>query len=270
MDTVTSLSVSALLSLLGTRAAPRVVDVRRTPAFEADPLMIAGAVRRAHDAVGEWAGALARGRPVVAYCVHGREVSRGVAEALRSRGIDALYLEGGAEAWHAQAAPTVRKLAEVGHGATAPTRWVTRKRPKIDRLACPWLVRRFIDPLAEIVYAPAHEVVERARAIGGVSFDLPGVRFSHRAERCSFDAILEDFDLRVPGLDTLATIVRGADTGRLDLAPQAPGLLAISLGLGRSIADDIALLEAAMPVYDALYLWCRDAQAETHGRSVLP
>jgi len=164
----------------------------------------------------------------------------------------------GGEAWHAQAAPTVRKLAKVGLAATAPTRWVTRVRPKIDRLACPWLVRRFIDPLVEIAYAAAHAVVDRARAIGGVSFDLPGVRLSHRAERCSFDAISEDFDLRVPGLDTLETIVRGADTGRLDLAPQAPGLLAISLGRGRNIAGD-----------DALYLWCRDAQTETHGRSLL-
>lgn len=267
MDTVTSISVSALRSLLGTPAAPLVLDVRKPPAFNADPLMIAGAVRRAHDAVDEWAGALARGRPVVAYCVHGHEVSQGVAKALRSRGIDARYLEGGAEAWHADGAPAVRKLAEVGNGTAAPTRWVTRERPKIDRVACPWLVRRFIDPLAEFAYAPHDEVIGRARAIGGVPFDLPGVRFSHRGERCSFDAIVEDFGVAAPGLDALATIVRGADTGRLDLAPQASGLLAVSLGLGRNFADDNALLEAAMPLYDALYAWCRDAQAETHGWS---
>lgn len=267
MDTVASISVSALRSLVGTAAAPLVVDVRGRPAFEADPLMLAGAVRRPHDAVDEWAGALARGHPVVAYCVHGHEVSQGVAKALCSRGIDARYLEGGAEAWHAEGAPTVRKLAEVGNGTAAPTRWVTRERPKIDRLACPWLVRRFIDSLAEFAYAPRDEVTARAAAVGGVPYDVPGVRFSHRGEQCSFDSIVADFELRAPGLDTLATIVRGADTGRLDLAPQASGLLAVSLGLGRNFADDNALLETAMPLYDALYAWCRDARPETHAQS---
>lgn len=267
MDTVASTSVSALRSLLGTPAAPLVVDVRRPPAFDADPLMIAGAVRRDHDAVEKWAGTLARGQRVVAYSVHGHEVSQGVAKALRSRGIDARYLEGGAAAWHADGAPTVRKLPDVGSGSAAPTRWVTRERPKIDRLACPWLVRRFIDPLAAFAYVPPDEVVRRAAAIGGVPYDVPGVRFSHRGERCSFDSIIEDFELCAPGLDALATIVRGADTGRLDLAPQASGLLAVLLGLGRNFADDDALLEAAMPLYDALYAWCRDARAGTHGWS---
>jgi hypothetical protein len=141
---------------------------------------------------------------------------------------------------------------------------VTRERPKIDRIACPWLIRRFIDPDAEFLYVPAADVrrvaVERAAA----PYDIPGVEFSHEGDLCSFDAFLTYFRLRDPALDELAVIVRGADTNRLDLAPQAPGLAAISLGLSRIYADDHAMLEAGMVVYDALYRWCREGKAEVH------
>ncbi|HSD55388.1 MAG TPA: chromate resistance protein ChrB domain-containing protein [Burkholderiales bacterium] len=156
----------------------------------------------------------------------------------------------------------MRKLPDIGHGSIAATRWVTRKRPKIDRIACPWLVRRFVDPLAAFDYVAPERVLEAARASGAVPYDVPNVQFAHRGERCSFDAILEDFGLHDPALDALAVIVRGADTARLDLAPQAAGLLAVSLGLSRNFADDAAMLEAGMPVYDALYAWCRE-----HGRN---
>jgi hypothetical protein len=118
-------------------------------------------------------------------------------------------------------------------------------------------VRRFVDPLAAFDYVPADRVLDAARATGAVPYDVPGVQFTHRGERCSFDALLEDFGLRDPALDALAVIVRAADTARLELAPQAAGLLAVSLGLSRNYADDAAMLEAAMPVYDALYAWCR-------------
>ena len=143
-------------------------------------------------------------------------------------------------------------------------KWVTRERPKIDRIACPWLIARFIDPEAEFLYVPAGEVLAVARSQGAIPYDVPDVDFSHEGERCSFDAFLERYRLRDPALLELATIVRGADTGELDLAPQAPGLLAISLGLSRLFADDHAMLAQGMLVYDALYAWCKDGKAETH------
>jgi rhodanese-related sulfurtransferase len=267
MDTVTSISLSALRSALGTPRAPLIIDVRKPAAYDADPLMVASAIRRPHDAVADWAGALSSGRDVVVYCVHGHEVSQAAARALGERGVPARYLAGGIEDWKAAGAPTVRKLSDAGHGSAAATRWVTRERPKIDRIACPWLVRRFVDPLARFDYVPPERVLEAARETGAVPYDVPGVRFSHRGERCSFDALLEDLDLREPALDRLAVIVRGADTARLDLAPQAAGLLAVSLGLSRIHADDAAMLEAAMPVYDALYAWCREARGEPRSRN---
>jgi len=143
-------------------------------------------------------------------------------------------------------------------------KWITREHPKIDRIACPWLILRFVDRDAEFLYVPPGDVLRTAEATGATPYDVPGVEMSHVGERCSFDAMLEDFQLREPALDALAIIVRGADTARLDLAPQAAGLLAVSLGLSRNFADDAAMLEAAMPVYDALYAWCRETQGEAH------
>ena len=142
-----------------------------------------------------------------------------------------------------------------------PTRWVTRERPKIDRIACPWLIRRFIDPQAQFFYVPADEVFAQAKTLEAVAYDLPGAPIGHVGEHCSFDALIAAFDLHDPALDALARIVRGADTGRPDLAPQCEGLLAVSQGMSALHADDHAMLEAAMPVYDALYAWCRKANA---------
>jgi hypothetical protein len=144
-------------------------------------------------------------------------------------------------------------------------RWVTRERPKIDRIACPWLIARFIDPQAEFLYVPAGRVLAVAAETGAIPYDVPGVEYGHRGERCSFDAFLERHGLDDPALQRLAAIVRGADTGRPDLAPEAAGLLAISLGLSRSFADDQELLRQGMILYDALYAWCREGQAERHG-----
>ena len=139
----------------------------------------------------------------------------------------------------------------------APSQWITRERPRIDRIACPWLVRRFIDPRAVFHFAPTAEVLARARAMGAVAFDIPGAPITHVGERCSFDALIDAFELRLPALDRLATIVRGADTDRLDLDPACAGLLATSLGLARlHDGDDHALLAAGLVVYDALYAWC--------------
>ena len=143
-------------------------------------------------------------------------------------------------------------------------KWVTRERPKIDRIACPWLIQRFIDPAAEFLYVPAGEVLRVAAETGATPYDIPGVEMSHVGELCSFDAFLSQHRLDDPALARLAAIVRGADTSRPDLTPQSAGLYAISLGLSRVFADDHEMLRHGMVVYDALYAWCRDAQHETH------
>lgn len=143
-------------------------------------------------------------------------------------------------------------------------KWVTRERPKIDRIACPWLIQRFIDPAAEFLYVPAGEVLRVAAATGATPYDIPGVEMSHVGELCSFDAFLAKHRLDDPALVRLAAIVRGADTSQPDLTPQSAGLYAISLGLSRVFADDDEMLRHGMVVYDALYAWCRDAQDETH------
>lgn len=144
-------------------------------------------------------------------------------------------------------------------------RWITRERPKIDRIACPWLVRRFIDPDAEFLFVRPELVMARAATEDAIPYDVPDVELSHDGPLCSFDAFLRKYGLADPSLHRLAIIVRGADTGRLDLAPQSAGLLAISLGLSRNIVDDQAMLEAGMVVYDALHTWCKELQDESHG-----
>ena len=143
-------------------------------------------------------------------------------------------------------------------------KWITRERPKIDRIACPWLITRFIDPAAEFLYVPANEVLKTASERDAIPYDVPNVEFSHVGELCSFDAFLAKYGLTEPALHRMAVIVRGADTNRLDLAPQAAGLLAVSLGLAHTFADDHALLAQGMVLYDALYAWCKSCQGETH------
>jgi hypothetical protein len=193
------------------------------------------------------------------YCVHGHEVSQNVAKALREQGLDAYFLEGGLEeGWKSNGGTLDAKPAN------ASTRWVTRERPKIDRIACPWLVSRFVDRDAEFLYVPTTEVRNTAAATGAIPYDIPDVAFSHVGPKCSFDAFIAHYRLRDPALDRLALIVRGADTGELGLAPQAPGLLAISLGLSRIFADDTEMLGHGMVLYDALYAWCREGQDEVH------
>jgi hypothetical protein len=144
-------------------------------------------------------------------------------------------------------------------------KWITRERPKIDRIACPWLVARFIDRAPEFLFVPSGEVMARAKSDDAIPYDVPGVELTHVGGLCSFDAFLAKYRLRDPALDRLAAIVRGADTGHPELAPEAPGLLALSLGLSRVYKDDHELLGHGMVMYDGLYAWCRDAQGETHG-----
>ena len=143
-------------------------------------------------------------------------------------------------------------------------KWITRERPKIDRIACPWLVSRFIDPGARFLYVPPGDVLRVAREQDAIPYDIPGVELSHVGDLCSFDAFLMKYRIDDPALSTLALIVRGADTSRLDLTPQSAGLYAISLGLSATVADDHEMLKHGMVLYDALYAWCRSGQHETH------
>ena len=143
-------------------------------------------------------------------------------------------------------------------------KWITRERPKIDRIACPWLVTRFIDKEPEFLYVAPNRVQKVARETGAIPYDIPGVELSHVGELCSFDAFLTHYRLSDPALADHAVIVRGADTARLDLAPQAAGLAAISLGLSRNFQDDHEMLRHGMVVYDALYTWCKEGKQEVH------
>lgn len=135
-------------------------------------------------------------------------------------------------------------------------KWITRERPKIDRIACPWLVTRFIDPEADFIYVPKDKVMSEAERLGAIPFDVPGVELGHHGPLCSFDAFIRKYGLNDPALERLALIVRGADTDAHDLAPEAAGLVALSLGLGYNYQDDHELLAQGMVLYDALYAWC--------------
>ena len=248
-----AISASGLKARIGQKTPPIVIDVRRNQRWHEAADLIDGALRRDPDQVEQWKKTLPAGAEVVVYCVHGHEVSQNAAKALGAK-----FLEGGIEHWRAEGGG----LRAKPKGAS--TRWVTRERPKIDRIACPWLVKRFVDPDAEFLYVPSKEVLAAAKEREAVPYDVPDVEFSHVGELCSFDAFIKRFRLRDPALDDLATIVRGADTGRPDLAPECAGLLATSLGLSQRYADDHEMLEHAMPVYDGLYAWCRAEAAGTH------
>ncbi len=244
---------------LASREPPLVIDVRRQPAFVASTDMVRGALRRDPELVSTWSKTLPKAGRVVVYCVHGHEVSQKAAAALCGEGLAASYLEGGLEeGWKAAGGALDRKPAG------GSTRWVTRERPKIDRIACPWLIARFIDPDAEFLYVPPKDVLSVAQQKDAIPYDVPGVHFTHEGEFCSFDAFLKHYRLTDPALQELATVVRGADTARLALAPQAAGLAAISLGLARNFTDDHEMLRHGMVMYDALYTWCREGKQEVH------
>jgi rhodanese-related sulfurtransferase len=255
---VPSVSVAALREELHGLQPPLVIDVRRQPAFVESTQMIAGALRRAPEHVAGWAATLPAADAFVVYCAHGHEVSQRIAAALIERGLRARYLAGGLDAWIRADCALDPKPRD------AATRWVTRERPKIDRIACPWLIARFIDPAAQFLYVPAPQVLAAACERDAIPYDIPDVHFSHEGERCSFDAFLAHYRLRDPALAQLALIVRGADTARFELAPQAAGLAAISLGLSRNFADDHEMLVHGMVIYDALYRWCREGRDEVH------
>jgi rhodanese-related sulfurtransferase len=263
MSSYTSISYEKLYRLVGTVNAPALIDVRTDEDFAADPRLIPGASRRSHRDVQDWGPGLT-GQSVVVVCQKGQKLSEGTAAWLRHGGIAAEVLEGGHLAWTQAELPTVpadRIPKRDGRGRSV---WVTRSRPKIDRIACPWLIRRFVDPAAVFLFVTSAEVEAVAERFDAAPFDIENVFWSHRGELCTFDVMVREFGLSMPPLERLATMVRAADTARLDLCPEAPGLLAASLGLSRMFDDDLEQLSAGLLLYDAFFRWCRDASKETH------
>jgi len=259
-DTITTAQLSRLIGLPD---APVLLDLRTDEDYAADPRLLPGSIRRDFRTVTAW-GADYAGRSVVAVCHRGLKISQGTAAWLRHNGARAEALEGGFEAWAAGGNLLLRPDRIPPRDAQGRTVWVTRSRPKIDRIACPWLIRRFVDPNAVFLFVAPSEVPAVAERFGATPFDIEDVFWSHRGEGCTFDAMVEEFGLRSEALSRLALIVRGADTARPDLAPQSAGLLAASLGFSRMFRDDLPQLDAAMGLYDAFYRWSRDAVAETH------
>ncbi|WP_298256584.1 sulfurtransferase/chromate resistance protein [uncultured Litoreibacter sp.] len=254
MSGFSEISPSALMRLIGTADAPTILDVCIDDDFAEDPRLIPTAQRWPHRKIKAYEGS----GPVVVVCQKGLKLSHGAAAILRAKGIRAEALEGGNYAWRDAGLPLTPA------GVIPAPLWVTRHRPKIDRIACPWLIRRFIDPAAQFMFVPPAQVINVAEKFDATPFDVEGAPFGHQDDLCSFDAMLSTFKLDTPALQRMAKVIRAADTNSHDLAPEAAGLLALSVGLSRQYKDDTAQLEAGMALYDALYRWARDGQGETH------
>jgi rhodanese-related sulfurtransferase len=254
MPQLHAIAVDRLARLIGLPTAPRLIDLRcdaatripgSTPFDAATPIQ--------HSAI--------------VIDADGGADAHAFAARLRHDGVAAEVLEGGFAAWRAAGLPLVPQDKLPPRDAQGRTLWVTRARPKVDRIACPWLIRRFVDPCAIFLFVPPGDVPGVAAATGAAPFDVAGegMTWSHRGDLCTFDVMIDELGLsEVAPLAHLARIVRGADTARLDIVPEAAGLLAVSLGLSRMYADDHAQLDAGMTLYDAFYRWARDARDETH------
>ena len=263
MTSPNQITVSQLSRLIGTPSAPVIIDVCIDEDFNEQPCLIPTAFRCPHTEISSIAEQLI-GKRVVIVCHKGLKMSEGAAAILRLSGIKAENLAGGNVAWRDAGELTVPAAKiPAGYGA-AGSLWVTRLRPKIDRIACPWLIRRFVDPKARFLFVAASQVNAVAEKFNATPFDIEDSFWSHRGERCTFDTMLEEFSLESAPLMHLAKIIRGADTNRLDLTPESAGLMASSLGLSRMYKDDLEQLEAGMLLYDSFYRWARDATEEIH------
>lgn len=259
MTAPNTITPAQLMRLLGTPDAPVLIDICLAEDFADDTRVIPTAFRHSFDQI-ETLAPLLQGRRAVVICHKGKKLSQGAAALLRHHGVIAEVLEGGIVGWRDFGGPVIQAAAHPETGSL----WVTRHRPKIDRIACPWLIRRFIDPNARFLYVAPNEVLAVAEKFNATAFDVDGATHSHGSASCSFDALLQHFDLQLPALAAMANVIRAADGTPNANAPEAAGLLAISLGFSRMYRDDLAQLEATMPIYDALYRWARDAQSEVH------
>ncbi|WGI21402.1 chromate resistance protein ChrB domain-containing protein [Amylibacter sp. IMCC11727] len=256
MPAPNEITQSQLNRLIGTPDCPVIIDVRIDADFAEDPRMIPTALRWDFND-SDAAAAMIGDRRAVVSCHKGLKLSQGFAAILRNLGVACEFLQGGHVAWADANLPLIQP---------APTNslWVTRHRPKIDRIACPWLIRRFIDPTARFLFVSPSQVLNVAEKFNATAFDVPDCDWTHSGDACTFDAFLKGFDLSIPALDHMARIIRAADTDTLSTAPEAAGLLALSLGLSRMYRDDLEQLEQGLLLYDALYRWARDATKETH------
>jgi len=263
MASPTQIPVSQLLQRIGTPDCPVLIDVCIEEDFNEDPRLIPTARRHPAIKILELAPEL-KGKKVIIICQKGLKLSAGAAALLRTQGAKAENLEGGNFGWRDAGAPLIPYETIPSRHTTGDTLWVTRHRPKIDRIACPWLIRRFIDPKARFLFVAPGDVEAVADKFDATPFDIPDVFWGHRGQKCTFDVMLEAFQLNTAPLMRLAEIIRGADTNRHDLSPEVPGLLAVCLGLSRMYRDDCEQLDAGMIVFDALYRWARDATDEIH------
>lgn len=263
MTSPSQITPTQLNRLIGLPNAPTIIDVCIDEDFALDERLIPTAKRHPFDEIATLAPEL-KDKRVVIICKKGLKLGQGAAAVLRTYGITAESVEGGNFAWRDAGLPMIpaAKLAKINSNQN--TLWVTKQRPKIDRIASPWLIRRFIDKDAKFLYVEAAHVLDVAEKFNATPFDVDGVEYSHRGDGCTFDTLLSEFCLGTEALTRMATIIRGADTNKHDLAPQVSGLLAISLGLSRQYKDDLQQLDAGMAIYDALYRWARDAVTEQH------
>ena len=263
MASPVQISVNQLSRLVGTHKCPVLLDVRTDEDFADDPRILPASIRHPFTDVATLASRL-KGCRVVVYCQKGLKISEGAAAVLHSHSINAEVLEHGHFGWRDAGQLMVNSQLIPERNPEGQSVWVTRLRPKIDRIVCPWLIRRFIDCNAQFLFVTASEVTAVAEKFNAAPFDIEEVFWSHRGDNCTFDTLLHEFGLQADALDPVATIVRGADTNKPELAPQCYGLLAASLGLSRMYSDDLEQLEAGMLLYDALYRWSRDAVNEKH------
>ena len=257
------ITIQQLLRLIGTPNCPQIVDISIDPDFADDPHQIPGAFRHLH---GDLPGLVTRlnGQPSIITCQKGIKLSQGMAAQLRSAGLRSEYLSGGNYGWRNRTqAPRILSAIlppmDQGHSI-----WVTRYQPKIDRIACPWLIRRFFDKDARFLFVSPAEVIGVSERYNAIPFNIEDTFWCHPGDTCTFDTMLDEFGLRPHALDRLSTVVRAADTDNHDLAPEAAGLLALSVGLSRQYRDDLEPLKAGMHLYDALYRWARDGTEERH------
>ena len=253
------ISVSALYQLIGTDTCPIILDVRIPDDFDDDPRIIPGAIKRDFDKINALADEFA-GDHLVIYCQKGLKISQGTAALLRDRGVQATILEGGQFAWRDAELPMVTASAIPRTTNESHTIWVTQHRPKIDPIACAWLIRRFVDPKAKFLFVETSQVMNVADRFGATPFGGGDVKASQNGEFSCFDNMIEEFGLasKSKPLNQMAKILRGASANQHDLAPESAGLFALSMGLSHLNDDDLAHLEAGMFIYDALYLWARE------------
>jgi len=263
MPSPTEITIPQLSRLIGTPQAPIIIDVRIDDDFAEDSQILPTAIRHSHTDIASLIPYL-KDSHVIVYCQKGNKISLGVTAILRESQVQAESLEGGHFAWRDAKQLLIPADKIPQKSSFERIVWVTKQRPKIDRIACPWLIRRFIDPNAQFLFVSPSEVLDVADKFNATPFDVPDAFWGHRDDQCTFDTMLNEFELDTEALKRLAMIVRGADTNQHQLAPESAGLLAASLGLSRMYKDDNEQLNAGMILYDSFYRWARDATNENH------